>query len=107
MYSHKSLKYHLQKLVLYYNDEQILKFPKKSWKNTGDILVTDSQTKLSSFSSNILYNLSNYNSEKIDVDGQVGLAKDIALITFFCMRYMGVIQISQARPQTIIPYWRN
>ena len=72
---------------MYHTDEQMTKFQKNCEKKTGEIMLTDSYTNVSSFSSNKSYNLRIFKSEKIGVDGDVKLLKAIALTTFFCRRY--------------------
>ena len=77
------------------------------WKKVGEIKLTDSYTKVSSLRLNKSYNLRIFKSEKIGVDGDVKLLKAIALIAFFCRRYIGLVWVSLGSPHTMISYWRD
>ena len=67
---------------------------KKLWKKVGEIKLIDSCTKTSSLRWNKSYNLRIFKSEKIGVNGEVEFLKAIALTTFFCRRYIGLVWMS-------------
>ena len=66
-------------------------FKKIVTKKDGEILLTDSYTKVSSFNSSKSCNIRIFRSEKIEVDGDLKLLKAMARTTFLCKKYIGLI----------------